>query len=163
MISINEFEFDFAQAFPDLCEVFKRVPLCVHEGVARVTLHGLRGAPGEIKDNSELDLRLLVDSDQYPDVRQEEELLKDMIYTTLAGWREKTKLDLTVVFDTRKCQLKCFGERSYNPTVCTGGGFNCFGIYKIQDGNPGFVLNSGTNIRYIYPCITVWNNPRTHR
>ena len=163
MISIEEFEPDFAKVFPDLCELFKRVPLCVHEGVTKITLQGLCGAPGEIKDNSELDLRLLVDEEQYPDVRQDEELLKDIIYTTMASWREKIRLDLTVVFDTRNCDLKCFGERSYNPKICVGGGYDCFGMYKIKDdGNPGFVLSTGNNIRYIYPCITVWKNPRAH-
>ncbi len=162
MIVINEFRPDFAQLFPDLCEIFKRAPLVVHEGVASVTLHGLRGVSGEINDTSELDLRLLVDSEQYPDVLHDEELLKEIMYTTLADWREKIKLDLTIIFDTRQCELKCFSQRSYTPTVCTGGGFDCFGMYKIQYGSPGFILNSGSNIRYIYPCITVWKNPRTH-
>jgi hypothetical protein len=162
MIEITEFSPDFCQAFPDLCQIFQRVPLTVHEGISRVTLHGLRGAPGEIGENSELDLRLLVDSEQYPDIRQDEELLKDMIYTTLAPWREKIKLDLSVVFDTRGCQLKCFDERLYNPTVCSLGGFDCFGMYKIQEGVPEFVDNSGMSVRYIYPCITVWRNPRSH-
>ena len=160
MIVISEFEPEFASAFPELNGIFSRAGLTVHEGVARVTLHGLRGTPGELQSHTELDLRLLVDSGQYPEVRQDEELLKDILYATLAPWREKYKLDLTVVFDTRNCQLKCFSERSYSPTACSVGGFDCFGMYKIEDGVPGFIANSGMNIRYIYPCVTVWRNPR---
>jgi hypothetical protein len=162
MIVIDEFEPDFCQAFPQLCDIFRRAPLTVHEGVSKVTLHGLRGAPGEIQDNSELDLRLLVDCEQYPDIRHDEELLKEIVYTTLAPWREKIKLDLSVIFDTRQCQLKCYDQSIYTPTVCTGGGFDCFGMFKIQENEPLFVQNFGS-IRYIYPCITVWKNPRTHR
>ena len=163
MIIITEFEPDFVQAFPDLAEVFKRAPLTVPEGVAKVTLHGLHGVTGEINDNSVLDLRLLLDSEQYPDVRQEGELLKEILYTTLADWREKMKLDVTIIFDTRNCDLICFNERSYNATICKGGGLDCFGMYKIEDGNPGFIFSSGMNVKYIYPCISVWRNPRAHR
>jgi hypothetical protein len=163
MIIVAEFEPEFVRAFPELAEVFKRAPLTVHEGVARVTLHGLHGQAGEFNNNSEIDLRLLVDSEQYPDVRNEGELLKEMIFTTLADWREKTKLDLTVIFDTRNCDLKCFNERSYNSTLCVGGGLDCFGMYKIEYGEGGFILNSNMNVKYIYPCITVWKNPRAHR
>ena len=163
MIIVNEFEPEFGAAFPDLCELFLRAPLTAHEGLEKIILHGYRGTEGKIPEGAELRMSLVVDSDQHPDAKQDEELLKDILYATLAEWREKNKLDLTVVFDTRNCQLKCYNERLYNPIVCTHGGFDCFGMYRIEDNTPGFLLNSSFNIKYIYPCITVWRNPRSRR
>jgi len=159
VIISDEFEYDFTQAFPDLCEQLKRGPLAVHEGVAKITLHGSRGPAGGFKEDSDLDLCLLVDVVQYPDVRHDEELLKEILYTTLATWREKVKLDVRIIFDTRKCGLKCFNEREYKPGICNSG-LDCFGIYEIEDGQPVYVFNSGMNVKSIYPCIIIWKNPR---
>jgi hypothetical protein len=163
MLIVTEFEPEFEAAFPDLCELFRRAPLTAHEGLERIVLHGYRGTEGKIPEGAELQMSLLVDSYQHPDAKDDEELLKDMLYATLAEWREKNKLDLTVIFDTRGCQLKCYGERMYNPGACKLGGFDCFGMYRVEDGKPGFILNSGFNVRYIYPCITIWRNPRSRR
>ncbi len=163
MIIVSEFEPDFVQSFPELAEIFRRAPLTVHEGVAKVSVHGLTNDVYLAGDNFVLDLRLLVDYEQYPDVRHEEELLKEMIFTTMADWREKIKLDITVIFDTRNCNLICFNEHAYNPTICKGGGLDCFGMYKIEDGIPGFIYSSGMNVKYIYPCNIVWKNPRSRR
>jgi hypothetical protein len=163
MITITEFEADFAREFPDSCEILKRGPLNVHEGVARITLHGSRGPTGGFTEDADIDLCLLVDAEQYPDLIHDEELVKEIMYTTLAEWREKIKPDVRVIFDTRRCDLKCFNEREYKPGICIGGGLDCFGIYEMTFGTPGYVLNSGMNVKSIYPCITVWKNPRLLR
>jgi hypothetical protein len=156
MVTITEFEPDFARAFPALCETLKNGPLVIHDAVSRVTLHGSRGPAGGFEENSDIDLCLIVDSEQYPNMAQDEELLKEIIYTPLAEWRGTLKLDLRVNFDLRKCGLKCFDECQYKAGICTGGGLDCFGIYEIEDGQPLYVINSSTNVKSIYPCVLVW-------
>ena len=163
MITITEFEPDFAMAFPDLCEALKNGPLVVHDAVSRVTLHGSRGPAGGFQDNSDIDLCLIVDGEQYSYLSQDEELLKDIIYTTLAEWRGSLKLDLRVDFDLRKCGLKCFDESHYKAGICAGGGLDCFGIYEFEDGQPVYVINSSMNVKSIYPCVLIWRKQEKAR
>jgi len=163
MVTVTEFEPDFSNAFPALCEILKNGPLVIHDAVSRVTLHGSRVPAGGAQSDSDIDLCLIIDSEQYPYIRQEEELLKDIIYTTLAEWRGSLKLDLRVNFDLRKCGLKCFDESEYKTGICTGGGLDCFGIYEIEDGQPVFVFNSSMNVKSIYPCALVWKKQEKAR
>jgi hypothetical protein len=163
MITVTEFEPDFKSDFPELCEILKRGPLNVHEGVAKITLHGSRGPAGGFTENADIDLCLVIDSEQYPNLTHDEELVKEIMYTTLADWRQNIKLDVRVIFDTRRCDLKCFNEHEYKLGMCEIGGLDCFGIYEVTFGTPGYLFNSGMNVKSIYPCITIWKNPRLLR
>ena len=162
MITITEFEYEFEQEYPKASELLKKGGLTVHEGVQKITLHGSRGPKGGFRDDSDLDVSLIVDTGQYPDIKHDAELAKEILYATLANWHDNVKLDLTIVFDIRGCKLVCFNEPQYATGVCTAaGGIDCFGMFRIEDGIPDYVINASTNIKSIYPCIVIWRNLRS--
>lgn len=151
---IPSFESGFEQAFPALCGLFRSAPLTVHEGIMAVTLHGSRGPAGGAQENDDLDIGLLVDRYLYPEAENDDELVKEMLFTTLAYWRQKPDLDAKVIFDIRGCGLTCF-RNMYAPSQCSGG-IGCFKVYGMLEGKARFALNGDFNIKQIYPCITVW-------
>jgi len=162
MITVTDFEYEFEQEYPKVISLIRNAGLSVHEGVQKITLHGSRGPKGGFRDDSDLDLSLIVDTAQYPDIKHDAELAKEILYTSLANWHDKIKLDLNIVFDIRGCKLACFNEPQYAPGVClAAGGIDCYGLYRIEDGAPDYVINAGTNIKSIYPCIVIWRNLRS--
>ena len=65
-------------------------------------------------------------------------------------------VDLAVLFDIKRCALKCFDRTTWDPNFCRQGGLDCFGLYKVQKGFNGLVTHAGIQVRRIYPCLKIW-------
>src|SRR5512146_2712236 len=114
MIQIQDFHPRLASELPATHRVLLSSNLTVHRYVSRVTLHGSRGLAKCHRNDSDIDLSLIVDGISDPDP----ELLDAIFQTTARHWRSNIELDLAVVFATRACQLKCFGQNVWDPQVC---------------------------------------------
>jgi len=104
-----------------------------------------------------IDLSLLVSTPVSPKVDHElEGLMQAVLNVTLSNWQSTIELDLAVIFPIHPCNFACFQVNDYDSSLCSLGGVDCFGIYKIQKGFSGFVLNAGIHVEKMYPLITVW-------
>lgn len=159
MIAVRQFEPAFEACLPGTASLLRSAGLVVHPQVSQVTLHGSRGLAGNCRPDSDVDLSLLVAVESPPVIDHELEiLLRDVLTVTLSHWRGPVEADLAVVFPLHPCRLACFQRKSYDPSFCTVGGTDCFGIYKVQKGFSGFVLNAGIQVERMYPCVTVWKS-----
>jgi hypothetical protein len=149
----GSFEPHFAVALPEAYALIRSSNLTVHPHVSRVILHGSRGLAGGYRPDSDIDLSLIVDTPQRPNMERQ---LQDILETTLNSWRAAIELDLAVVFDIRNCGLKCFNQRAWNEQACKLGGIDCFGLYKTQKGFSGLVTNAGIQVKQMYPCLKIW-------
>jgi hypothetical protein len=80
---------------------------------------------------------------------------------TRENWQGAVEADLAVVFDVRNCGLKCFEQTARDERLCSLGGIDCFGLFKIQIGFDGFVTNAGVQVKRMYPCLKIWEGPET--
>lgn len=109
---------------------------------------------------SDLDLSLIYNPPEPPVIDETlGALFHEILHTTLDSWRGEVELNLAVIFPLRACGLACFQVTHYDPSICPQGGMDCFGIYKIQKGFSGFVLNAGIQVERMYPCFTIWSKP----
>ncbi len=153
MRRVDNFEPDFATSLPETYALLLSANLTVHPLVSRLILHGSRGPAGGYRPNSDIDLSLIVDTPQGPDLERQ---LQDVLETTLSRWRAAVEPDLAVIFDIKDCGLKCFEQRSWNEQTCNLGGIDCFGLYKTQKGFKGLVANAGIQVKLMYPCLKIW-------
>lgn len=154
--TVLEFLAGFASSLPATARLLAEGNLVVHPAVTRVVLHGSRGLAGGSRADSDVDLSLAVDYTP-GDRTAGAALLREVIETSLAGWVGPVALDLAVVFDVRRCRLACFEKVEWNQDdSCAIGGVDCFGLYKTQKGFPGFVENSGVQVRLMHPCLVIW-------
>jgi hypothetical protein len=147
------FETNFATSLPETYALILSSNLTVHPLVSRIILHGSRGLAGGCRPDSDIDLSLIADTRQGPNMERQ---LQDILETTLSHWRATIEPDLAVVFDVRGCGLKCFEQRSWNEQTCQLGGIDCFGLYKTQKGFDGLVTNAGIQVKRMYPCLKIW-------
>jgi len=129
--------------------------LTIHPSVSRIILHGSRGPANSYRPDSDIDLSLIVDV-QPAAGQTDTELLRAVWETTLDHWQAGIELDLAIVFDVAKCQLKCFDQTTWTMPSCGKGGVDCFGLYKIQKGFGGTVINAGVQVKLMYPCLKIW-------
>jgi len=130
--------------------------LVLHPSVSCVFLHGSRGPAGGCREDSDVDLSLVVDAPQ-GDRAELAALLQGVIDTSLTNWKGQVELDLAVVFDVRGCGLVCFEQESWgSEDECALGGVDCFGLYKTQKGFAGFVEGGGVQVRLMHPCTVIW-------
>ena len=146
----------FADALPETYALIMSANLIVHPTVSRLILHGSRGPAGGYRSTSDIDLSLIVDAPQTPDI---ENWLPEVLETTLSHWQADIELDLAVVFDLRNCKLGCFEQTRWDERFCQVGGMDCFGLYKTQKGFTGLVTNAGIQIKLMYPCLKIWQRP----
>jgi len=158
MIEVREFEEELAVSLPDTHKLLRSAGLVVHLSVSRITLHGSRGLAGGHRPDSDIDLCLIVDTDGMPGGLTLAALMQSVLDTTLSHWGSGVEADLAAVFDTRGCGLRCFERTTYDEELCSEGGLDCFGLYKIQKGFDGFVDGMGLEVRRMYPCLTIWRN-----
>jgi hypothetical protein len=156
---------EFAPTFIALCSetyhILQSGHLNLHPAVTQVTLHGSRGLAGNPRPDSDIDLSLLVSTPVPPRIGHElEGLLQAVLNVTLSNWHSLIELDLAAIFPIHPCKFACFQVNDYDAALCSLGGIDCFGIYKIQKGFSGFVLNAGIQVEKMYPLITVWKNNR---
>jgi hypothetical protein len=150
---IMDFEPRFADLCPETCAMLRCANLVVHPFVSKVVLHGSRGLAGGYRTASDIDFSLIVDM---PDCAVTDSLLDGITRTTLDQWQAAIDLDLAVIYDQKKCGLKCFAQTSWQQDFCQVGGLDCFGLYKIQKGFHGFVSNAGIQVKLMYPCLIIW-------
>lgn len=126
----------------------------VHPAVAAVYLSGSRGPNANWREDSDIDLSLLLP----PGPEPAPELCREVLVHTQSRWRGAVELDLAVLFDRRGCFLRCLAAQKAGPGFCDGG-VDCFGIYKIQRGFDGFVENFGIDVKRGFPLLLIWKNP----
>jgi hypothetical protein len=153
MLKPLNFEPRFADALPETYALLMSANLTVHPAVSRVTLHGSRGLAGGYRSTSDIDLSLIVDAPQTPDLNS---VLQEVLETTLKNWQADIEGDLAVIFDIRKCKLACFEQTRWDERFCQVGGIDCFGLYKTQKGFTGLVTNAGIQVKLMYPCLKIW-------
>lgn len=158
MIRVTEFEGAFATLLPETYALLKTSNLVVHEKVAQVTLHGSRGLAGGCRPDSDIDVSLIVDLGVGSGSIDLELSLREVLETTLTQWRGPLRADVAVVFDVRGCGLDCFQHQNWDERLCAQGGVDCFGLYKRIDGQPGFMIHAGVQVKRMYPCLTIFRS-----
>lgn len=153
MVTSLNFEPYFATALPETHALLKAANLTLHPSVSRVTLHGSRGLAGGCRSDSDVDLSLIVDRPQTPDVTDP---LREVLETTFRHWQADVELDLAVIFDLRNCELACFEQMRWKEQFCQVGGTDCFGLFKTQRGYKGLVTHAGIQVKLMYPCLKIW-------
>lgn len=154
---ITQFAPTFITQCSETYQILNSGHLVLHPAVTQVTLHGSRGLAGKFRADSDIDLSLLISAVEPPEINQDfEKLCFEVLQETLSHWKSEIELDLAVIFPLYTCHLACFQVNYYDPSVCPSSGVDCFGIYKIQKGFSGFVLNAGIQVEKMYPLITVW-------
>jgi hypothetical protein len=123
-------------------------------------LHGSRGVAGGSRPDSDIDLSLIIDTGPFIAHTDLQALLFDVLSTTLTNWEGAVEADLAAVYDIKNCGLTCFDRISFDESACAQGGFDCFGLYKIQKGFNGFVTNAGIEIKRMVPCLKIWSRSR---
>lgn len=141
---------------PTTYKILQSAQLTVHPYVYKVILSGSRGLAGNFKDDSDIDLSLLVENDRFHNAEDKEKVLREILDTTLQAWKSTVELDTVAVFNINNCGLECFDSISFNHTSCKETGIDCMGLYKTQKGFNGFVPKIGIDIRKICPTVTVW-------
>jgi hypothetical protein len=159
LISNLTFEPALAALLPDTHALLSSSNLTVHPSVSKIVLHGSRGLAGGCRLYSDIDLSLIVDIQRG---QTSESLFLDVTKTTLDHWQAAIEIDLAVVFDQKKCGLKCFEQTTWNQDFCQLGGMDCFGLYKIQKGFNGMVSNAGIQVRLMVPCLKIWQRVQNH-
>ncbi len=148
------FKSQLAELLPQTYSLLRSANLVIHPLVSQIVLHGSRGPAGGWRPDSDMDLSLIVDGS---DGQITEALFYDITRTTLDNWRSPTNVDLVVIYDLKKCGLKCFEQVTWQQDFCQFGGVDCFGLYKIQKGFHGFVTGAGIQVRLMYPCLKIWH------
>lgn len=155
MDPILNFEPQLAALLPATHAILKTANLTVHSRVSFITLHGSRGLAGGYRTDSDIDLSLTVD--MQPDTLSNlETVLNEVLEVTLGAWQSNIEVDVAAVFDIRRCGLKCFERTVWDEHLCSTGGVDCFGLYKIQKGFNGFVTNAGVQVKRMYPILRIW-------
>lgn len=156
-MKITQFAPTFIAQCSETHQILQSGHLVFHPAVTQVTLHGSRGLVGKFRPDSDIDLSLLISSTEPPDINHEfERLCIEVLQVTLTHWKSEIELDLAVIFPLHACNFSCFQVNNYDPALCLLGSVDCFGIYKIQKGFSGFVLNAGIQVEKMYPLITIW-------
>jgi hypothetical protein len=156
MIRVTSFEPALASSLPEISELLVSSNLVIHSCVSRIILHGSRGLAGGYHPSSDIDLSLIVDTLPPLAERNLDYFLRDVLEITCSKWQSAMELDLAVVFDIKRCALKCFDQTAWNDRLCTLGGVDCFGLYKVGKGFNGFVTNAGIQVKRMYPCLKIW-------
>lgn len=145
---------------PITYDILNKANLVVHPYVYKIVLSGSRGLSNYFREDSDIDLSLLVDSKLLDSEVNKERVLKEILDVTLNNWKGRAELDTVAVFDICGCKLACFNYEFYSDKICKDGGTDCLGLYKIQKGFCGLVPKIGISISLIHPIITVWEREK---
>jgi hypothetical protein len=156
MLSITNFEPSLASSLPATFELLMSSNLVIHPSVSRIILHGSRGLAGGYRPLSDIDLSLIVEAVPPPTSANLQSFLCDVWETTRRQWQSSIEPDLAIIFETQRCDLKCFEQTAWNEQLCTIGGVDCFGLYKVGKGFDGLVTNAGGQVKLMYPCLKIW-------
>jgi hypothetical protein len=142
---------------PETYALLRSSNLTVHRCVRSIVLHGSRGLANRYRPNSDIDLSLVVNLALQAH-SESLQLLQAIYETTCNHWSSNIELDLAVVFNINKCQLRCFDQNKWDPEICAKSGTDCFGLYKIGKGFNGLVTHAGVEVKRMYPCLTIWQH-----
>lgn len=157
MEPLTVFASELARLLPETHALLQAARLVVHPAVERVALTGSRGVGGAPRRDSDVDLSLVVVGTALPaDEPAREQLLRDVLETTLLTWRGSVECDLAAVYDERGCGLLCFSGQRDAPHACPQGGGCRFGIYKLQKGFAGYVPWAIIELPKVYPLLEIW-------
>ena len=156
-VEINPF---IRERLPQTYEILTNSGLMVHPDVYKVILTGSRGLAGNFREDSDVDLSLLLDKRDLKSKEEEETLFQNVLLITLSSWKSPIELDTVVVYDIGNCNLSCFDWETSKEKRCQGKGIDCFGLYKIQKGFRGYVPKIGIDIERIYPIMAVYERAR---
>jgi hypothetical protein len=162
MIEVRRFNPFLAEQLPDTYALLEDGGLRIHGSVDRVTLHGSRGPRGGARPDSDLDLCLAVSATSLAVARDQSQLLREVLVTTLDAWQRHVDLDLAAMFDKTGCGLRCLDLSEYSPCLCPST-VDCVGLFKIQKGFDGFVSESTVDCRRMYPLMEIWTRPGEDR
>ncbi len=146
----------FARRLPVTHALLRDANLVTHPNVERIVLHGSRGLAGGARPDSDIDLSLIVVLPLELEAAELEPWLRSVFETTFNAWRAQIEPDLAVIFETRACALHCFTQSNWQDNLCTIGGLDCFGLYKVQKGFSGLVTQAGIQVKRMYPCLEIW-------
>ena len=121
MVRVADFEPQLASLLPATYHLLMSANLTVHPMVSQIILHGSRGLAGGYRPDSDIDLSLLVDTPTVSDQPGLETMLQEVVETTLHHWQAAIEADLAIVFDTRRCELRCFDQTTWNEQLCVSG------------------------------------------
>ena len=153
---IRQFEPPLASSLPITHSILQSANLTVHPMVSFVTLHGSRGLAGSYRPDSDIDLCLIVDTPSNVAFHEYQAVFQDVLEVTIRNWQSTVEPDLAAVFDVRNCGLRCFSKTAWDEHLCSVGGVDCLGLYKIQKGFHGFVTDAGVQVKRMYPCMRIW-------
>jgi len=153
----------FIQRLPATHALLQTANLVVHPNVARIVLHGSRGLAGGARPDSDIDLSLIVDLPAESEAMARDSFLRSVFETTFNAWQSAVEPDLAIIFVTRPCALQCFSQMKWRDDLCSIGGQDCFGLYKVQKGFSGLVTNAGIQVRRMYPCLEIWRRSSASR
>jgi hypothetical protein len=156
VIKIQNFEPQLALALPDTCRLLESSNLTVQPSVSRIILHGSRGLARNHHPDSDIDLSLILEIPSQPTQPDLEDLLQAVFEVTQSHWQSRVEIDLAIIFDIRNCALACFDQTTWQERICTIGGTDCFGLFKLQKGFNGLVRNASIQVKLMYPCLKIW-------
>lgn len=158
MIRVQNFFQPLVERLPETFAILCSANLTIHENVSRIVLHGSRGLKNCFRSNSDIDLTLIADLPTGADLN----LLNDIFQITMSNWKTETPLDLAVVFEVKNCGLRCFEYNEWHDGICSIGGMDCFGLYKIGKDFDRLVRDGGVQVRLMYPCLKIWEKVGQH-
>lgn len=156
MLKVQNFHSQLERRLPTTFSIVQSCNLTVHENVTSIVLHGSRCLPHHFRADSDIDLSLIVKIPAGLE-QQTAKLLPIIFETTMTNWRSDVELDLAIVFDIKRCQLRCFEQSAWDAQFCVIGGRDCFGLYKIGKGFNGIVNQAGIQVQLMYPCLKIWD------
>jgi predicted nucleotidyltransferase len=157
----TEIENALRASLPETYRILANSSLSVHRMVRKVVLSGSRGPKGGFRNDSDVDLSLVVNANRRADPAHLGDLLEEIIEATVQSWKGPVELDCAAVFDKSACGLACFDVFSYGDLRCSFQAPDCIGLYKRNKGFDGFVPPLGLEIRNVFPMITVWDRGRS--
>jgi len=149
------------EMLPETYKILESARLAVHPYVYKIVLSGSRGLAGDYREDSDIDLSLLVERNRLKIEVNEEKALNEILNVTLLAWKSPVELDTVAIFDISNCGLNCFDSKIFKGRTCKEKGIDCLGLYKIQKGYEGYVPKVGIDIQKVYPMITVWDREKS--
>lgn len=160
MLTLQQLQPEALRRLPRTCHLLAAGQFAIHPAVTRITLHGSRGLQADARDDSDIDLCLIVDSTELSIAPDRHDLLRQVLETTLQHWRSPIPLDLAAVLDVTSCGLQCLTIEQPVPDFCPFAPRRrqpgCMGVFKIQHGFHGPVPGNAIDICRMYPLIELW-------
>ncbi|MBK8022240.1 MAG: hypothetical protein IPK19_12620 [Chloroflexi bacterium] len=155
---ITTYNSELERLLPETAALLRESKLAVHEAVVRVVLAGSRGLRRCWRDDSDIDLTLVVDRLSLPDTEPAREaFLREILEETLQYWSSRVELDTAIAFSADdRDGVRLFDHRDYDEALVNAFGRDSLTIFKTQKGFDGYVPPEVLDLRLIYPLLTIW-------